>query len=179
MRSLTARLNAGVVYACVFFAVVAGAIGIAGIIGVASATNAGNSVTRDELASATITAQFSQELDLVYSTGQAIVTTTDAARRAQLATTLYQQRVPATDTALAALQRTHASDDQAERDDIDELGAQWTTLRNLLPPAAATPSAGSDPLLSAQLDLNASEVNQRLAAVQLYRALGGGWNRSE
>jgi multidrug efflux system outer membrane protein len=34
-------------------------------------------------------------------------------------------------------------------------------------------------LLSAQLDLNASEVNQRLAAVQLYRALGGGWNRSE
>jgi outer membrane protein, multidrug efflux system len=30
-------------------------------------------------------------------------------------------------------------------------------------------------LLSAQLDLNASEVNQRLAAVQLYKALGGGW----
>ncbi|HEV7800973.1 MAG TPA: TolC family protein, partial [Burkholderiales bacterium] len=31
-------------------------------------------------------------------------------------------------------------------------------------------------LLSAQLDLNASQINQRLAAVQLYRALGGGWN---
>jgi multidrug efflux system outer membrane protein len=31
-------------------------------------------------------------------------------------------------------------------------------------------------LLSAQLDLNASEVNQRLATVQLYKALGGGWN---
>jgi multidrug efflux system outer membrane protein len=31
-------------------------------------------------------------------------------------------------------------------------------------------------LLSAQLDLNASELNQRLAAVQLYKALGGGWN---
>jgi multidrug efflux system outer membrane protein len=30
-------------------------------------------------------------------------------------------------------------------------------------------------LLSAQLDLNTSEVNQRLAAVQLYKALGGGW----
>jgi multidrug efflux system outer membrane protein len=30
-------------------------------------------------------------------------------------------------------------------------------------------------LFAAQLDLNASEVNQRLAAVQLYRALGGGW----
>jgi multidrug efflux system outer membrane protein len=30
-------------------------------------------------------------------------------------------------------------------------------------------------LFSAQLDLNASEVNQRLAAVQLYKALGGGW----
>jgi multidrug efflux system outer membrane protein len=33
-------------------------------------------------------------------------------------------------------------------------------------------------LFSAQLDLNASEVNQRLAAVQLYRAPGGGWNPS-
>jgi multidrug efflux system outer membrane protein len=31
-------------------------------------------------------------------------------------------------------------------------------------------------LLAAELDLNASEVNQRLAAVALYRALGGGWN---
>jgi len=30
-------------------------------------------------------------------------------------------------------------------------------------------------LFSAQLDLNASEVNQRLAAVQLFKALGGGW----
>jgi multidrug efflux system outer membrane protein len=31
-------------------------------------------------------------------------------------------------------------------------------------------------LLSSQLDLNTSESNQRLAAVQLYKALGGGWN---
>jgi len=34
-------------------------------------------------------------------------------------------------------------------------------------------------LLSAQLDLNTSEVNQRLATVQLYKALGGGWNPAE
>lgn len=34
-------------------------------------------------------------------------------------------------------------------------------------------------LLSAQLDLNAAELNQRLSAVQLYRALGGGWSRGE
>ncbi|WP_019143211.1 efflux transporter outer membrane subunit [Noviherbaspirillum massiliense] len=31
-------------------------------------------------------------------------------------------------------------------------------------------------LLAAELDLNASELNQRLSAVQLYKALGGGWN---
>jgi multidrug efflux system outer membrane protein len=31
-------------------------------------------------------------------------------------------------------------------------------------------------LLAAQLDLNTSEVNQRLSVVQLYKALGGGWN---
>lgn len=30
-------------------------------------------------------------------------------------------------------------------------------------------------LFAAQLDLNASEVNQRVATVQLYKALGGGW----
>ena len=34
-------------------------------------------------------------------------------------------------------------------------------------------------LFSAQLDLNASEVNQRLAVVQLYKALGGGWKPDE
>jgi outer membrane protein, multidrug efflux system len=33
-------------------------------------------------------------------------------------------------------------------------------------------------LLSAQLDLNASELNQRLAMVQLYKALGGGWTEA-
>lgn len=30
-------------------------------------------------------------------------------------------------------------------------------------------------LLAAELNLNASELNLRLSAVQLYRALGGGW----
>ena len=34
-------------------------------------------------------------------------------------------------------------------------------------------------LFSTQLDLNTSEVNQRLAAVQLYKALGGGWMPSQ
>ncbi len=34
-------------------------------------------------------------------------------------------------------------------------------------------------LFSAQLDLNTSEVNQRLAVVTLYKALGGGWNAAE
>jgi multidrug efflux system outer membrane protein len=34
-------------------------------------------------------------------------------------------------------------------------------------------------LFSAQLDLNSSEVNQRLAAVQLYKALGGGWHPAQ
>jgi outer membrane protein, multidrug efflux system len=33
-------------------------------------------------------------------------------------------------------------------------------------------------LFSAQLDLNASELNQRLAVVQLYKSLGGGWTQA-
>jgi outer membrane protein, multidrug efflux system len=31
-------------------------------------------------------------------------------------------------------------------------------------------------LLAAELNLNASETNQRVSVVQLYQALGGGWN---
>jgi multidrug efflux system outer membrane protein len=34
-------------------------------------------------------------------------------------------------------------------------------------------------LLAAELDLNASELSYRLSAVQLYKALGGGWRRPE
>lgn len=34
-------------------------------------------------------------------------------------------------------------------------------------------------LFAAQLDLNAAELNQRLSAVQLYRALGGGWTAAD
>ena len=34
-------------------------------------------------------------------------------------------------------------------------------------------------LFSAQLNLNAAELNQRLAAVQLYKALGGGWSPAQ
>ena len=58
MRSLSARLGIGVIWACVFFAVVAAAIGTLGVLAVGSATSTGNSITRDELATATVTAQF-------------------------------------------------------------------------------------------------------------------------
>jgi diguanylate cyclase (GGDEF)-like protein len=150
MRSLSTRLGVGVVYACVFFAVIAGAIGAVGIVAVRSATATGNSITSDELATATATAQFGQQVDTVYSSGQTLALTSNAAQRTQIASSLYSQQLPATDAALSAVQRNHADDSPSEHAGIIELGNQWTTFRNLLDPTA-TLTGSPDPALAAQL----------------------------
>jgi diguanylate cyclase (GGDEF)-like protein len=150
MRSLSARLGIGVVYACAFFAIVAGAIGAVGIVAVTSATHTGNSITQDELATATATAQFGQQIDAVYASGQALALTSDLGQRARIANALYSQQLPATDSALSALQRIHADDAQVERAGISELGTQWSAFRNLLNPTA-TLTATPDAALAAQL----------------------------
>ncbi len=140
MRSLWSRLRAGVVYAFVFFTVAAAGIGIVGIAAVGSATSAGNSVTRDELATASTTAQFNQNLDGVYASAQAAALSADPGRRTQLVTRLYDQQLPDTDAALTALQEIHARDGQSERADMTLLSHQWATLRKLVTPIATTTS---------------------------------------
>ena len=151
MRSLWSRLRAGVVYACVFFMVAAAAIGILGIIAVGSATSAGNSVTRDELATASITARFSQRLDSVYATAQAMALDAQPGRRTQLAARLYDQQLPEADAAHTSLQQLHAHDGRAERADIALLASQWATLRRLVTPVGASAST-PDRALAARLD---------------------------
>ena len=163
MRSVTARLSAGVVYACVFFAVAAGGIGVVGIVAVGSATSSGIAVTSDELATASDTARFSQQLDVVYSAGLTLSLTAESPRRERLATELYDRQVPAADSALATLQRAHADDGPAELAGIRQLGRQWTALRNLLTPAtAAAPTP--DPVLAARLTAAYQPVSRHVAA---------------
>jgi diguanylate cyclase (GGDEF)-like protein len=163
MRSLSARLGVGVVYACVFFGIVAAAIGVVGILAVGSATATGNSITSDELATATITAQFGQQVDAVYASGQALALTSDPAQRAQIANSLYSQQLPATDSALSSLQRIHAGDGAAEQTAIGELSNQWTTFRNLLNPATLT--ARADAALAAQLSTAYQPLTSHIGAL--------------
>jgi diguanylate cyclase (GGDEF)-like protein len=163
MRSLSTRLGIGVVYACVFFAVIAGAIGAVGIVAVGSATDTGNSITSDELATATVTAQFGQEVDADYASGQALALTSDPTRRAQLATSLYNQQLPATDSSLAQLQRTHADDGPSEQVGITDLNDQWAAFRALLNPA--TVATQPDAALAAQLTAAYQPLTDHIGAL--------------
>jgi diguanylate cyclase (GGDEF)-like protein len=166
VRSLSARLGIGVVYACVFFAIAAGGIGAVGIVAVGSATSTGNDITSDELATATITAQFGQQLDVVYSTAQALALSPSPTDRADLATTLYDEQIPAAETALSALQRIHADDGPAELAGVTTLTDQWATLRNLLSPAAISGlSTGADPTLASQLNAAYQPLTDKIVAL--------------
>ena len=78
---------------CLFFGVTAAAIGAAGIIGVRSATAIGATIAGDELTTATLTARLGRRLDSAYSTSQALMLSADPARRAELASTLYDRVV--------------------------------------------------------------------------------------
>ncbi len=166
MRSLSARLGIGVIWACVFFAVVAAAIGTLGVLAVGSATSTGNSITRDELATATVTAQFGEKLGVVYSAGQALALTASTDARTELATTLYNQQIPDAEAALGALQRIHADDAPAELAAITTVSDQWSTLRNLLSPASiATPAAGADPDLANRLSAAYHPLTNEIVAL--------------
>jgi hypothetical protein len=128
MRSLSARLSAGVVYACALFAVCVVAISAAGILGVQAANRSGSDVAHDELATAEITAAFGHDVDVAEDSGQLLWLNT-AANRAVYATTLYNDQVPAVEAALAALRRIHADDGPAELARIIQVGDQWAAMR--------------------------------------------------
>src|SRR5450631_389336 len=151
MRSLSGRVNVGVLIVCLFFGVTAAAIGVVGIIGVRSATANGAEIASDELTTATATAELSRRLGDAYSTSQALMLSADPAARAQLASTLYDRVIPAVDAGLADLTRLHVADSADELADLTQLANQWTTARSLLNPVGAALTAVPDPLTSAQL----------------------------
>ena len=151
MRSLSGRVNVGVLIVCLFFGVTAAAIGVVGIIGVRSATANGAEIASDELTTATVTAELSRRLGDAYSTSQALMLSADPAARAQLASTLYDRVIPAVDAGLADLTRLHVADSADELADLTRLANQWTTARGLLNPVGAALTAVPDPLTAPQL----------------------------
>jgi diguanylate cyclase (GGDEF)-like protein len=162
MRRSAHNPAAGLVYVCVFFAVAIVAVSVVGIIGVRSVARTGNNIASDELATATATAQLGREMDSAYSDGTALLVSSDLPARAPLAVTLYEQTIPAVDAGLANLQRLHAGDGIAERDDLVLLASQWTLIRDLLNPFTAGFSVAPNLALSGRLTAAFASLSRHL-----------------
>ena len=157
MRSLLFRVTVAIWCACVGFALVAGVIGLVGIIGVHSATDTGRSIASDELTSAVVTARFATDAQSAGVTGQRLALSAGDPLRKQLIDQLTGQDVPAVDTDVAALERIHAADEESEWAGIVLLAKQWLAARNQLTALAAETEprpAASIALAAAFLPLN-------------------------
>jgi diguanylate cyclase (GGDEF)-like protein len=132
MRNLSQRATTALVVGCIAFALFASAVGAIGIVGVRSATHAGNRITYDELAISTTTAQLARSMDSVYSTAEQALLASDVSQRTGLMETLYAQLIPLVDGQLANLERLHAADPAAQFQDFRAFTQQWATVRNLL-----------------------------------------------
>jgi diguanylate cyclase (GGDEF)-like protein len=137
--TLSSRVSAGVAYACVFFAIVVALVGVAGVVGVRSATRAGNDVAHDELNTASVTAQLNHQLDTTYADGVQLALSTTTVQRTTVSDSLSNQQIPAVEAAIANLQRVHESDSGAEKADIAKAVRQWVALRTVLTSATTQP----------------------------------------
>ncbi|MCU1489349.1 MAG: Diguanylate cyclase protein [Acidimicrobiaceae bacterium] len=137
MRNLSQRATTALAVVCVAFALIIALVGVAGIIGVRSATNAGNSVTSDELLTSTSTGQLGRSVGSAYATGEEALLSSNSGQRSRMEADLYARLIPQVDSQMSALQRLHARDPAAERKDISLLLRQWTSVRDLLSPSLA------------------------------------------
>jgi diguanylate cyclase (GGDEF)-like protein len=159
MRTLSRRAVVGLLYVCVFFAVMIVGVGVAGVTGVQSTTDVGTSIVSDELATATATARVGQSMDAAYAEGEQLLLSPDKARGRALAATLYDTTIPAVDTSLADLERLHAGDPPAEQATIRTFAGDWAAVRNLLAPALTTAQSGPSPTLADQLRVRFTSVS--------------------
>jgi diguanylate cyclase (GGDEF)-like protein len=159
MRTLSRRAVIGLVYVCVFFAVMVVGVGVAGVAGVRSTTHVGHAIVSDELGTATATARVGRNMDDAYSEGEQLLLSTDATRNQQVATTLYDKTLPAVDSGLADLEQLHDADSAAEQSTIETFIAHWATVRNLLASALVAPHQGASPALADSLRASFAPVN--------------------
>jgi diguanylate cyclase (GGDEF)-like protein len=166
MRTLSRRAVIGLVYVCVFFAVMIVGVGVAGIAGVRSTTHVGHAIVSDELTSATTTASMGQSMDAAYAQGEQLLLSTDPTQKAQLASSLYDTSIPAVDTRLADLERLHVSDPPSEQATIRAFAAHWASVRGLLAPQLSAARRGPSPALadelSARFTLVSSDIQRLL-----------------
>lgn len=141
--TMSSRMTTVVAACCLFCALVAAAIGGLGIVGVASATRSEKRVIRDELTTATLTAQFAHQIDGAYADGLTASMPVDVAVRRHTASILRNVEIPAVEATLADLKRIHQDDPSAELRDIGRLVGQWSALRTVLNSSALTSGSGA------------------------------------
>jgi diguanylate cyclase (GGDEF)-like protein len=161
MRSISQRAEAGLIYLCVFFALVTAALGVVGILAVRSTTAVSDSIVSDELTTETSTAVTARSMDAIYSTGQQILLSSDPAARSRLSV-LYSQTIPAADSNMAALVRLHAGDDPAELAGVVQLENQWATIRALLDPGVIAALPGPSQALADKLTADYTPLSAHL-----------------
>jgi len=161
MRSISQRAEVGLIYLCVFFALVTAALGVVGILGVRSTTAVSDRIVSDELTTETATATTSRAMDAIYSSGEQILLSSDPAARSRLGV-LYSQSIPAADASLATLVRLHADDDQAELVGISQLDSQWASIRSVLDPGVIAGLSGPSPELADKLTADYTPLSNHL-----------------
>jgi diguanylate cyclase (GGDEF)-like protein len=148
------RMTTRVVLFSALCAVLASAIGVFGILGVHRAVASGRSVASDELTTLHATARLQRSIQDVFTVGQTAALLVDPGERAERLTELRTTDVPAAESALAALQRIHADDDQDELASLAALQAQWGTLRDLSTAPTTTGPAAADRVVRAYRPLS-------------------------
>ncbi len=159
MRSISQRAEAGLIYLCVFFALLTAALGIVGILGVRSTTSVSERIVSDELATETSTATTARTIDGIYSDGEQILLSSNPAARLG---TLYSQKIPEADAELAALVRLHADDRGAELVGIDQLESQWASIRTALDPGVIASLTGASQALADRLTVAYTPLSAHL-----------------
>jgi diguanylate cyclase (GGDEF)-like protein len=163
MPSLSQRATTALVYACAFFAVVITVVGGVGVIGVRSAIDSGNSISRDELQTSTVTARVGQRIDDAYAAAEGSLLTGDSKLRSSLLSTLYTEILPKVETELSNLQRLHADDAVREQRGIVVLEQQWSAVRALLNPVEL--ESGAQTARAEQLTAVYDPVNEHVDAL--------------
>ena len=131
MTSSSRRTTTGLAVLCAFFAVMLLGVGAAGILGVRHDNAVVRDFTADELATSATTALVDRTIDQAYSAGSAVVTAAPQ-RRAALASTLYDERIPAVEAAVEKLRALHSGDAADERAGIAVFVDKWHRLRAVL-----------------------------------------------
>jgi diguanylate cyclase (GGDEF)-like protein len=128
MTKLFTRSSAVVAQLCVAAVLGMVALTALGVAGLRIAADHTHTITNDEIADTSVNARFAHAVDEAYASGVALAL---GSEDANLATTLYDEQVPAVETRLVELKQIH-EDEADELADVEQLSDQWVALRSAL-----------------------------------------------